>query len=99
MIRVIGSPRDYDGRRHLLVFDCSEVEDFNEFTHHILDVIYNHLQRNGAIKNAVSSTSSMMQVRLRYRFRISNYSKQLFLFRLRPLVRVECSPNKDLALV
>lgn len=61
MIRVIGSPRDYDGRRHLLVFDCSEVEDFNEFTHHILDVIYNHLQRNGAIKHAVSSTSSMMQ--------------------------------------
>lgn len=51
MIRVIGSPRDYDGKRHLLVFECSEVEDFNELTHHMLDVVYNHLQRTGAINH------------------------------------------------
>ena len=42
MIRVVGNLRDYEGKKHLLVFDVFPVTDFNMLTHHILDVILTH---------------------------------------------------------
>lgn len=44
MIKVIGNMRDYEGKRHLLVFDVSQLVNWNELTHHLLDVILTHLQ-------------------------------------------------------
>lgn len=44
MVRVIGNLREYDGRLHVLVFDISPLEDWNELSYHMLDVILTHLQ-------------------------------------------------------
>jgi replication factor A2 len=43
-VRVVGTIREFSGRLHLLVYNVSLVQDWNEVTHHILDVIFTHLQ-------------------------------------------------------
>lgn len=42
--RVVGTIREFAGRSHLLVYSVAPVTNFNEVTHHILDVIFTHLQ-------------------------------------------------------
>lgn len=42
--RVVGTIREFAGRSHLLVYNVVPVTNFNEVTHHILDVIFTHLQ-------------------------------------------------------
>ncbi len=42
MVRVVGNIRDYEGARHVLVFEVFPIEDFNQLTHHLLDVIFTH---------------------------------------------------------
>lgn len=45
MVKVIGNLREYEGRVHVLVYDVSPLEDWNELTLHMLDVILTHCQR------------------------------------------------------
>lgn len=42
MVRVVGNIRDYEGTKHILVFEIFAVEDFNQLTNHLLDVILTH---------------------------------------------------------
>lgn len=42
-VRIEGQLRDYEGKKHVLVYDIKRVEDWNEMTHHYLDTIYVHL--------------------------------------------------------
>lgn len=42
MVRVVGNIRDYEGNRHVLVFEVFPIEDFNQLTNHLLDVILTH---------------------------------------------------------
>jgi hypothetical protein len=46
MVRVVGNIRDYEGDRHVLVFEVFPLEDFNQLTHHILDVIFTHCKHS-----------------------------------------------------
>lgn len=48
LVRVCGSLREYEGRRHVLVYDMTRIDDWNELTHHMLgkltaEFIYNAL--------------------------------------------------------
>ena len=50
MMRVVGSMKVYDGKVHMQVFDASVVEDWNELTYHLLDIVLVHnLQTKGPI--------------------------------------------------
>lgn len=44
MVRVVGNIRDYEGAKHVLVFEIFPLEDFNQLTNHLLDVILTHCQ-------------------------------------------------------
>lgn len=44
LVRVVGHLREFEGRVHVLVYDVREVEDWNELTHHLLEVVMTHLQ-------------------------------------------------------
>jgi len=58
MVRVMGYMRGFEGRRHLLVFEVKPVEDFNELTHHILEVIYTHLKNTkGPVPGSASAVT------------------------------------------
>jgi hypothetical protein len=46
MVRVVGNIRDYEGARHVLVFEVFPIEDFNQLTHHLLDVIFTHCKHS-----------------------------------------------------
>jgi hypothetical protein len=35
-VRVEGSLRDYEGRKHLFVYAISKIDNWNEMTHHFL---------------------------------------------------------------
>ena len=35
-VRVEGQLRDYEGKKHVLVYDIKKVTDWNEMTHHFL---------------------------------------------------------------
>lgn len=43
-VRVFGSLREYEGRKHILLFSISTLQDWNEQTNHLLEVVYTHLQ-------------------------------------------------------
>lgn len=59
MIGVCGNLRDYDGVKHIQVFDARPVENFNEITHHILDVILTHCQSTkGPIPGSAAAAGS-----------------------------------------
>mmetsp|Transcript_9372 Transcript_9372/g.8377 ORF Transcript_9372/g.8377 Transcript_9372/m.8377 type:complete len:307 (-) Transcript_9372:122-1042(-) len=53
-VKIYGNPRDYEGRRHLLVYDITVLEDWNEISYHSLDCILIHLQHT---KGPLPSTS------------------------------------------
>ena len=36
LVRVCGCLREYEGRRHVLVYDMTAISDWNEMTHHFL---------------------------------------------------------------
>uniref|UniRef100_A0A7S3GU06 Replication protein A C-terminal domain-containing protein n=1 Tax=Spumella elongata TaxID=89044 RepID=A0A7S3GU06_9STRA len=42
MVRVVGNIRDYEGSKHILVFEIFAVEDFNQLTNHLLNVVLTH---------------------------------------------------------
>jgi replication factor A2 len=44
LVRVCGCLREYEGRRHVLVYDMTPITDWNEMTHHFLESIMVHLQ-------------------------------------------------------
>lgn len=64
LARVIGNIREYDNKIHVSVYDAHAVQDWNELTYHILDVIYTHCQNTkGPIAGAsgfVPNQSSFM---------------------------------------
>ncbi len=39
LVRVTGTLREYEGRRHILVYDIARVNDWNEMTHHFLGLL------------------------------------------------------------
>ena len=62
LVRVVGNPRDYDGKRHVLVYDYTELTDWNEITHHMLDVIYTHLLATNQIQHPVGAPTSAVGI-------------------------------------
>lgn len=36
LVKICGNLREYEGRRHVLIYDISPVLDWNEMTHHFL---------------------------------------------------------------
>ncbi len=36
LVKICGNLREYEGRKHVLVYDIKPVEDWNEITHHFL---------------------------------------------------------------
>jgi replication factor A2 len=36
LVKICGNLREYEGRKHVLVYDIKAVEDWNELTHHFL---------------------------------------------------------------
>jgi len=43
-VRVAGTMKLYNEERHVLLFDMQVVKDFNEMTHHMLEVVMSHCQ-------------------------------------------------------
>ncbi len=43
-VRVIGTLREYEGKKHIFVFKIAAIQDWNEVTHHFLEVIAVHLR-------------------------------------------------------
>jgi len=58
MVRVVGNLRDYEGRKHLLVFNVSAVTDWNLLTHHLLGVILTHCEHTKGCLPAADGRSS-----------------------------------------
>lgn len=58
MVRVIGSLREYEGKRHVLAYDLSPITEFNEVTHHFLETIHVHLRNKKGPASSSSSSSS-----------------------------------------
>ncbi len=57
-VRIYGNLRDYEGKRHILIYSINLLEDWNELTHHLLDVVYTHLQHTkGPLPNSSLSRS------------------------------------------
>jgi len=44
LVRIFGQLREYEGKKSILVVSMSVVEDWNELTHHLLEVTLQHLQ-------------------------------------------------------
>ncbi|KAJ1418646.1 hypothetical protein B484DRAFT_333709, partial [Ochromonadaceae sp. CCMP2298] len=44
MVRVVGSLRDYEGQRHVLIYEVELTVDFNTLTHHLLQIMLTHLK-------------------------------------------------------
>lgn len=58
-MRVVGNLREYEGTVHVLVYSVTILQDWNELTYHILDVIYTHLQNTrGAIPGTGAASSA-----------------------------------------
>ncbi|XP_068432153.1 replication protein A 32 kDa subunit-A-like [Clinocottus analis] len=51
-VKVIGSLRSFNGRRSLLALHCRCIEDLNEITSHMLDVVHAHQQHFGKFVQA-----------------------------------------------
>lgn len=43
-MRVVGQMREYEGRKHVLIYDIAPISDWNELTHHLLQIVLVHLQ-------------------------------------------------------
>lgn len=43
-VKIVGQLREYEGRKHVLIYDIAPVTDWNELTHHLLQIVYVHLQ-------------------------------------------------------
>jgi len=39
LVRICGCLREYEGRRHVLVYDMTPITDWNEMTHHFLGML------------------------------------------------------------
>lgn len=62
-VRVEGSLRVYEGKKHIFVYNIKVVDDFDEMTHHFLDVILTHnVHTRGPIpgSKAASATSASL---------------------------------------
>ena len=59
MVRVIGQLREYEEKKSILILNMTVIEDFNELSHHLLEVMLNHLQNTkGPILGAGASSVS-----------------------------------------
>ena len=43
-VKVVGQLREYEGRKHILIYDITPIVDWNELSHHLLQIIFIHLQ-------------------------------------------------------
>jgi len=43
-VKVFGSMRQYEGKRHVLIYKIVPLVDSNELTHHLLETVLVHLQ-------------------------------------------------------
>jgi hypothetical protein len=43
-VRIVGQLREYEGRKHVLIYDIAPINDWNELTHHLLQIVLVHLQ-------------------------------------------------------
>lgn len=60
-VSVTGNLREYEGRTHIQVYNISTVVNFNEMTHHLLDVILVHCQNTrGPIPVPLDTKSASM---------------------------------------
>ncbi|ORY06321.1 replication protein A, subunit RPA32 [Basidiobolus meristosporus CBS 931.73] len=52
-VRVVGQFKQFASKRHVVAFSMRPIEDYNEITHHFLEVVYVHLfrTRNPSVKH------------------------------------------------
>lgn len=55
IVKVFGNIREYEGKIHILVFNASQLDDWNEVSYHTLDIILTHLQNTRGPIQASSS--------------------------------------------
>lgn len=54
-MKIFANPRDYEGKRELLIYDICVITDWNEVSYHLLDCMLTHLQHTrGPIPGSVS---------------------------------------------
>jgi len=58
-IRVIGNLRSFNDKKSVVAYRILPISDFNEITHHFLEVIYVHLQNTRSTPMQLSSTNTM----------------------------------------
>ena len=57
-MRIIGSPRFFENKRVLHIYDIVVSRDGNELTHHLLDIVLTHLQNTkGPLNQPVAAVS------------------------------------------
>lgn len=59
-IRVLGYLRSNKGSTHILAVDIRPITDFNQYTHHFLEVISTHLYNTKGLTNSFVSPSSVV---------------------------------------
>lgn len=58
LVHIFGQLREHDEKKTILILNISVVEDWNELTHHLLEVTLNHLQNTkGPIPGSAMATS------------------------------------------
>jgi len=58
-IRVIGNLRSFNDKKSVVAYRIVPIVDFNEITHHFLEVIYVHLQNTRGTPMQISSTNTI----------------------------------------
>ena len=60
LVRVFGQLREYEGKKSILVVNMAVIEDWNELTHHLLEVTLQHLQSTkGPVPGTVSGGAAL----------------------------------------
>jgi len=58
-VKIFTNPRDFEGRRELLIYEIKLITDLNEITYHELDVILVHLQQTkGPVPGSTSGPAA-----------------------------------------
>ena len=58
-VKVFGSMRQYEGKRHVLIYKIAPLTDYNELTHHLLETVLIHLQNTrGPIPGSTAAVAA-----------------------------------------
>ena len=90
-VKVVGQLREYEGRKHVLIYDITPIVDWNELSHHLLQIIFIHLQNTkGPIPVRISSFRPFVLSSFRpFAF---SFSRPFILSSFRPVILSFFSP-------